>query len=132
MRLINLALGYLMVALGIIGAFLPIMPTTTFLILAAYFFAKSSPRLEAWILNHKQFGPSVRAWREEKAISRRGKTASIVGMGLGFTLFWLTAKPGIYLLLGVLAFFVACGWYVLSRPEPTRTAELPSEPSEQV
>ncbi len=61
-----LALGGLMLALGIIGAFLPVMPTTIFLIVAAWCFGRSSPRLEAWMLDHPRFGLPLRQWREEE------------------------------------------------------------------
>ena len=70
-RLGWLALGCLFVGLGMIGAVLPLMPTTIFLILATGCFARSSPRLEAWLLNHPRFGPTLRDWRERGAILRR-------------------------------------------------------------
>ena len=71
-----LALGLFFVGLGIIGAILPLMPTTIFLILAAGCFARSSPRLEKWLLDHKVFGPTLRAWRADGAISRRASSAA--------------------------------------------------------
>ena len=63
MRGVYLALGIGFVALGFIGAFLPVLPTTPFLVLAAACFARSSPRLENWLLQHPQFGPLLRNWR---------------------------------------------------------------------
>lgn len=110
--------GLLMLTLGIIGAFLPIMPTTIFLILAAWFFARSSPRLEAWLLNHPRFGPTLRNWREHGAISRRAKTMASAGIATGFVLFWIGAKPGLVLWVIVAAIMGACAAYVLSRPLP--------------
>lgn len=113
-----LILGFLMLALGIIGAFVPLMPTTIFLILAAWCFTRSSPRLERWLLDHRRFGPTLRAWREDGAISRRAKIMACSGMGLGFALFWIGVQPDAWLLLIVLAALLACAWFVVSRPEP--------------
>ena len=64
MRLIYIAIGCIAVVLGVIGIFLPLLPTTPFLLVAAWAFAKSSPRLEAWLTNHPRFGPPLRDWRE--------------------------------------------------------------------
>lgn len=121
-RFAYLIAGFVLLALGIIGAFLPVMPTTIFIILAAGCFARSNRRVEAWLLNHKRFGPVIKAWRAEGAISRRGKTLATGGMVLGYVLFLIGARPGPPLALFVLAFFIACAWYVLSRPEPSGQA----------
>jgi uncharacterized protein len=116
-------LGWLMVALGFIGAFLPLMPTTIFLILAAWFFARSSPRLEAWLLDHPRFGPTLRAWRDTGAISTSAKTMSCVGMLVGFIVFWIEAHPGPWLAAGAALFLLASAAYVLSRPNPLGVQE---------
>lgn len=68
-----LGLGYTSVALGVIGVALPIVPTVPFLILAAFAFARSSPRLEAKLLAHPFYGPHIRNWRDRRAITRRAK-----------------------------------------------------------
>lgn len=118
-RLAYLAAGFLLLALGIIGAFLPLMPTTIFVILAAGCFARSSARLENWLLRHQRFGPMIVAWRTERAIPRRAKVLAAIGMVLGYTAFLVGARPGLLLNLCVLAIFAGCAWYVLSRPEPS-------------
>ncbi|MBB4648996.1 YbaN family protein [Aminobacter sp. P9b] len=118
-----IALGILMLALGIIGAFLPVMPTTIFLILAAWCFGRSSPRIEAWMLDHPRFGPALRAWREEGAIPRRAKIMAWLGMALGYGLF-LLGRPDVLVATAV-AIFVACGaFYVATRPDPKPKPEF--------
>lgn len=115
-RLGWLALGCLFVGLGMVGAVLPLMPTTIFLILAAGCFARSSPRLEAWLLNHPRFGPTLRNWRKRGAIGPRAKAMACGGMGLGYGLFLLGARPGPGLALLVAAVMGGCAAFVLSRP----------------
>lgn len=113
-----LMLGFLCVGLGFVGAFLPLMPTTIFLILAVGCFARSSPRLEAWLLDHPRHGPALRAWREEGAISKRGKIAASGGITLGYGLFLLAARPSLTPALGVAAAMAACAAWILTRPRP--------------
>ena len=100
MRWLWFCAGWLMVALGFIGALLPVMPTTIFLIAAAGCFARSSPRFERWLLDHPRFGPPLVAWQNEGAISRKGKRLAFFGMALGYVGFWLGARPGWELALG--------------------------------
>lgn len=86
-----LAAGHFFVALGVVGAFLPIMPTTVFLILAASCYARGSARLHQKLRSHPTFGPVVRDWEEHRAMSRRAKTIAIsmiVG-SFGFALFFI-------------------------------------------
>lgn len=118
MRALWLILGCVMLALGVIGAFLPVMPTTIFLILAVGCFSRSSPRLERWLLDSPTYGPSLRAWREQGAVSRKGKLYASLGMAVGYGLFWWGAHPSLWLALGVGVFFLASAAYVLTRPSP--------------
>ena len=111
-------LGLVLLALGLIGIVVPLMPTTIFLILAAWCFARSSKRAEAWLLNHRLLGPAVVAWRQNGAIARRHKIMAVTGMAAGFVLFAVAAHPGLWLALGVGAALLACALFVISRPEP--------------
>jgi len=115
-RALWLALGWFFVLLGFVGALLPLMPTTIFLILAVGCFARSSPRLEAWLLDHPRFGPSLRAWRENGAITKKGKLLACTGMALGYAIFWFTARPGLTAVVVVALALAGCAAFVLSRP----------------
>ena len=117
------AIGLLFAGIGIAAAFLPVLPSTIFFILAVYFFARSSPRLEAWILEHKVFGPPVVAWRDYGAIPRRAKYFAFSGMALGFVLFVFFAQPNLWFLSGVSLFFASGAIYVGTRPDGPQTKD---------
>ncbi len=124
-RAVYLCLGLVMVGLGIIGAILPLMPTTIFLILAAWFFSRSSPRLEAYLMNSR-FGGPLRDWRENGAISRKSKMLALTGMSVGYAVFLIASKPSVFLAIAVGASILASAAYVVSRPgstEPNRPKE---------
>lgn len=110
------AAGWVMVALGVVGLFLPVMPTTVFMILAAWLFSRSSPRFEAWLLRHPIFGPPVRQWRERGAIPPLAKLFAVVSMAGGFGLFWYLTSPGPVLAGVVAAFLAASALFVVTRP----------------
>lgn len=117
MRFFYLALGWFFVALGIIGAFLPVMPTTIFLIIAAWCFARSSPELEAWLLSHPLFGEPLRNWRERGAISRRAKIIACTMISASYGLFFFTSQPGPRLATFVFLLMAAPAIYVATRPD---------------
>ena len=77
-KIVYLILGHLCLILGIIGAFLPILPTTPFLLLAAFLYSKSSTKLHNWILNHKYLGPPLKDWQERGVIGIKAKILATV------------------------------------------------------
>ncbi len=111
-----LGLGFIFVGLGFIGAFLPVLPTTPFLILAAACFARSSTRFESWLLNHPHFGPLLTDWRARGAIPRRAKFAALAGMIVGFNLFRLSGDHGLPLTFAIAGIMLTGLVYVFSRP----------------
>lgn len=88
LRIVYLALGFVSLALGAVGVVLPLLPTVPFVLLAAFFFARSSPALERRLTEHPRFGPHIAAWRSRGAVSRKGKNAATL-------LFALSAAIGL-------------------------------------
>ncbi|ACP24795.1 putative transmembrane protein [Sinorhizobium fredii NGR234] len=118
MRLVLLGLGWVMVGIGVAGIFLPLLPTTPFLLVAAWLFARSSPRLERWLFDHPMFGQPLRDWREDGAISRGAKICALSLMALGFAFFWLRLQPSMLTASVIAAIMLAVGVFITSRPEP--------------
>ncbi len=83
--------GLAFVAIGAVGAFLPLLPTVPFLLLAAFCFAKGNPAWEQRLLDHPKYGPALRQWRERRAISRRAKQAALLAMAISVGITALTA-----------------------------------------
>ncbi|RYD50084.1 MAG: DUF454 domain-containing protein [Sphingomonadales bacterium] len=114
-RHLYLAGGFLSLGLAVIGAILPVMPTTVFVILAAYCFARSSPALEARLLNHATFGPHIRSWRERGAISRKGKVAATVAFAISIIVA-LVFAPWPWSVAPIVAALTIGAW-IWARPE---------------
>lgn len=112
--------GLLLVALGVVGYITPGMPGTIFLILAAGCFARSSPKLEAWLLKHPKLGPSVVAWRENGAIPRKIKFIAIGSMAISFVLVLFVHLPTVWLVV-VAVILLASALFVATRPEGPKT-----------
>ena len=110
-----ITLGIVSVGLGIIGVLLPVMPGTIFFIMSAYFFGKSSDRLEQWILTHPKYGPPVVRWQKYRAINRAGKKAALLGMSIGVVSL-LIAQVTIWIKLAGIVFIISCAVYVATRP----------------
>ena len=92
-RFALMIIGVILVPLGIIGIILPVLPGVPILILAAACFARSSPRLERWLVSHPQFGPGIIAWRERGAIPTRAKILAIGMMGVSTSFVILSTAP---------------------------------------
>lgn len=98
-------LGVISLVLGIIGAFLPLLPTTPFVLLSAYLFAKSSEKFHQRLMNHKIFGQLIRDYNEDKSIPLHAKIIAIVTMwpSMLFAIFYIaTDKLWLQILLGII------------------------------
>ncbi len=116
LRLLCLGLGWLMVGLGVAGIFLPILPTTPFLLLAAGLFARASPRLERWLLEHPTLGPPLRLWRERGAIPTRAKRVALALMAASFAFFCFVSQPSVPLAAIVGGAMLLPALFIITRP----------------
>ncbi len=109
MRPLYAAGGIIAVGLAAVGAFLPIMPTVPFLLVAVFCFARSNPAWEKKILEHPHWGPQVLDWRERRAINRRAKIMALGAMSAGVLFTWFTlGAPLVFLSIAILV--IAGGW----------------------
>ena len=116
-RSLYLLLAYLSLGLGVIGIFVPGLPTTPFVLLAAWAAARGSTRLHRWLQNHRVFGPMVRDWERERAVSRRAKRTATLTMALCAVLFFLTAPKWWMAAIGTACMAIVALW-LWRRPEP--------------
>ncbi|WP_247878769.1 YbaN family protein [Niveispirillum sp. SYP-B3756] len=116
-RLFYLALAYLCVGLGMVGAVLPLLPTTPFLLVALWAYFRSHPEKAQKLLEHPRFGPALRDWREQGAIPTRAKIAAVGVMALSWVIVYLTAPhPAAPIVVGVI--LCCTGTFVATRPSP--------------
>ncbi len=108
--------GSVSLILGLIGVVLPGLPTTPFVLLAAACYAKASPRLHSWLLNHRLTGPMLRDWERDHSLTRRNKTIA-VGSMLLMVSFSIWSFRGRVIAQAVLVLLGAIGaWVVLRIP----------------
>lgn len=113
-KYILIGLGWFFVAMGIVGIFLPLMPTTIFFILAAALFARSSEKFYNWLINHPKFGKFIRDYREKRGMPLKSKiiAISMLFITIGSSAYFFTEKISIRILLIVIAIGVSA--YIVS------------------
>ena len=121
-RLLWLAFGGVCVGLAIAGAALPLLPTTPFLLLAVFAFARSSQRLHDWLVDHRHFGPMIRNWREHGGIDRRSKLLAVAAMLVALLVSWVVGVGPRLLMVQALV-LDASATFILTRPDGPRRPE---------
>tara|TARA_R110002072_G_scaffold171065_2_gene324823 strand:+ start:415 stop:795 length:381 start_codon:yes stop_codon:yes gene_type:complete len=116
-RFLWVAAGGLSLAVGIIGIAVPLLPTTPFVLLAAFAFARSSPRLHRWLVSHRRFGPMITDWQRHGAISRPAKQMAMASLVVVFLISVAFNAP-IHVLAIQAVILTGVGIFILSRPGP--------------
>ncbi|MCK0068123.1 MULTISPECIES: YbaN family protein [Kordiimonas] len=121
MRYIWMACGWIAFVLGVIGAFLPLLPTVPFLLLAAFCFSRGSDKLHNWLLNHEKFGPPIAEWRKHGAIATRVKFMAMgfILFSIGLSFLYDVPTRGFIIQIVVLS---CVSLFILTRPAPPKEA----------
>lgn len=109
--------GTLSLAIGAVGVILPLLPTTPFVILAAFCYARGSQRLHDWLVNHPRFGPGLENWRRHGAISPTAKKMALAAMVLALGVTLVAGFSSTVLALQAVAMAGVAG-FILTRPSP--------------
>ncbi|MDH5580455.1 MAG: YbaN family protein [Bdellovibrionales bacterium] len=115
-RTIFIILGWISLLLGVLGAFLPLLPTTPFIILAAYFFSKGSKKLHQWIITRPYFGPMINEWEQHGIISIKAKllSCSMIIVIFSLTINYVDVGRNIKTIVAFIGMSVIL--FILSRP----------------
>jgi len=108
--------GFIFLAVGVVGVFVPILPTTPFLLLAAFGFSKGSERFHVWLTNHKYLGPPIRDWYHHGVIRKKAKmlAVSMITISMSYPIFFKETRPFLKIIMVVT--YIVVVWFILSRP----------------
>ena len=117
-KLILLIVGWSCVGLGFVGIFIPGIPTTIFLIIALWAFARSSKKFHAWLLKHQRFGPILRNWESHKVVPIKAKIVMVILQILVVIMVQYTFNS-LFITVTLLIVLILVAWYVISLPSKT-------------
>lgn len=117
MRWILWIAGSIALLLGILGVFLPVLPTTPFILLAAACYARASERFHGWLLRHRTFGPTIRNWEENRSVARRTKKVAITMMTLSIAASIWVVREHLWLQLLLAFIAISVGTWMWRLPE---------------
>ncbi|GJM12528.1 MAG: hypothetical protein DHS20C12_09310 [Pseudohongiella sp.] len=121
-KLLWLVLAYGTLALGLVGAVLPVLPTTPFLLVAVWAGSHASSKFKWWLLRHKRFGPGLRDWYRDGAIAKPAKYTAVTVIAMSWLIIIMTGSPtGVVVFTGLL--LASCSVFLLSRPDASNTLQ---------
>jgi len=116
MRLMYFILGWVFFIIGAIGALLPVLPTTPFMLLALWAFSKSSDRFHDWLYSHRFFGPPLQQWQQHRVIPLAAKIMAISMMSISFVFLLVLKTTPVWALISVGAVMLFAVWFILRQP----------------
>jgi len=116
MRALYFILGWLLFGVGFAGAFIPVVPTTPFMLLALWSFSRSSPRFHDWLYTHKLFGPPLQLWHEHHVIPPVAKFFAVFSMLTGLIYLSFFASVALWINLPATVIIVYGAWFILTKP----------------
>ena len=117
-RVFWLLTGLTSVAIGAVGVVVPLLPTTPFLLIAAFAFARSSTRLNNWLREHRSFGPLIDNWHRDGSIDRKVKRTAIIVILMTPVISWLFGTP-LWIIVCQIVVLSAAAVFILTRPLPS-------------
>jgi len=119
--------GWVSLILGCIGIILPLLPTTPFILLAAYCFSRSSERLHQWLITHPQMGPLIRDWQQDGSISKTAKTKATVLIIGTFAVTFAVVNVGLMVKGVIFLIGISVLTFIWTRPVPPSAHVLPAK-----
>lgn len=125
-KVVFIGLGSVCVALGVIGIFLPLMPTTVFLLLAAYFYSNSSERFHTWLLNNRIFGDYIRNYKEGRGMLLRQKISTIGLLWLSISASMWFFQPQLWVSLLMIAVAIGVTIHIFLIKTCDQSTDIPA------
>jgi uncharacterized protein len=123
MKAVYLLLGFLFFGLGAVGVVVPGLPTTVFMLLALWAFARSSERFHDWLYHHRLFGPPLQEWHNYHVIPRRAKVLAIGMMAASLVYLVFFTQLSVWLKVATALLMLYGAWFILSKPSARPVAE---------
>lgn len=115
-KAVLIVLGWIFVALGVLGVVLPVLPTTPFMLVALWCFARSSQRFHDWLYHHRMFGPPLQKWETHRVIPAPAKFIACTAM-IGSLIYIIFISPAPIYLIAVAMVIMGYGaWFILTKP----------------
>lgn len=123
LRYLYMIAGLLSVGLAIVGTILPVIPTVPLVLLAGFFFSRSSERFDRWLVEHRVFGPIIRDWRAGLGFTLRAKALAALAIVISFGVTLLVAIESTPGRIGMIALAISVIAYIVTRPTKRLAAE---------